>query len=258
MFVLPFSASAASFNTDLQYGSTGTQVTQLQEFLTDQGVYSGPITGNFFSLTLAGVKAFQRGESVQPVSGYFGPITRGVANDILSKQAPDTEGSAATTTPAVDLHTNTTPVQQTTCRQVYYGMFNGYPMYMPQCNEAPVQSVSTPTQMTNTQTAPAPTPGEEAPAPLITDYSLELVCRGRLGESNDSVLVKVTTSEDAIVSFTTNDLLYKSSVAAEDHEFTVKTPVNWHSFSLYASGSTKTDSKTGNLPSYGDQPFCQS
>jgi peptidoglycan hydrolase-like protein with peptidoglycan-binding domain len=59
-------------------------VTELQEFLTNQGVYSGPITGNFYSLTLVGVKAFQERENISPVAGYFGPLTRTRANELLS------------------------------------------------------------------------------------------------------------------------------------------------------------------------------
>lgn len=94
----------AQFDNNLYYGLTGnTDVTQLQEFLTAQGVYHGPITGNFFSLTLAGVKAFQTAESITPISGYFGPISRATANTILTSQITSDEENAATTTEPVDL-----------------------------------------------------------------------------------------------------------------------------------------------------------
>ena len=83
---LPFLASA-SFDKDLYYGIQGdSQVKELQEFLTDQGLYSGPITGNFFSLTLIAVKKFQTAKYILPVSGYFGPLTRGKANAVLSAE----------------------------------------------------------------------------------------------------------------------------------------------------------------------------
>ena len=100
--------SFASFDKNLYYGIRGSSdVQELQEFLTDQGVYTGPITGNFFSLTLKGVKAFQTRESISPISGYFGPISRGKANIILASETlnglTDESGtpiSPATTSPS--------------------------------------------------------------------------------------------------------------------------------------------------------------
>lgn len=89
VFVLP--TSAAEFNSNLKFGSKGAEVTKLQEFLTEQGVYSGPITGNFFSLTLKAVKAFQLREEITPVSGFFGTLTRTRANAILDTQLVESE-----------------------------------------------------------------------------------------------------------------------------------------------------------------------
>ncbi len=44
-------ASTTEFDTNLSYGITGSQDVQaLQEFLTVHGYYTGPITGNFYSL----------------------------------------------------------------------------------------------------------------------------------------------------------------------------------------------------------------
>ena len=97
------SLAFASFDTDLHYGSTGQDVSALQEFLTQQSVYKGPTSGNFFSLTLAGVKAFQRAEGIKPVSGYVGPVTRGVINKIIAGQVSTSEGNATTTQTPVDL-----------------------------------------------------------------------------------------------------------------------------------------------------------
>jgi TolA-binding protein len=75
----------ASFDINLYYGlQNNNSVKELQEFLTDKGFYSGPITGNFFSLTIKGVKDFQNNENISPVSGFFGPLTRTRANEILS------------------------------------------------------------------------------------------------------------------------------------------------------------------------------
>src|SRR5437016_948389 len=90
-FLLLVSVSVARadnlFTKDLYFGIQGdSEVNKLQEFLTDQGVYLGPITGNFFSLTRKGVQQFQVREGVTPAAGYFGPVTRTKANNILSQQ----------------------------------------------------------------------------------------------------------------------------------------------------------------------------
>lgn len=81
------------------------QVSQLQEFLTAEGHYSGPITGNFFSLTLAGVKTFQTANEISPVSGYFGPLSRAKANSILS-EITDEAGEIFETPTTTDSVTN--------------------------------------------------------------------------------------------------------------------------------------------------------
>lgn len=104
LLIVPMSAFAA-FDTNLKYGSKGETVKELQEFLTDQGFYSGGVTGNFYSLTLAGVKKFQTSHNL-PATGYFGPMSRGVANQILASAIQDTETAeivetGATTTPVV-------------------------------------------------------------------------------------------------------------------------------------------------------------
>lgn len=83
IFLLPC-LSLAAFNVDLKYGSTGSEVTELQEFLTDRGYYFGPITGNFYSLTRSAVKKFQEVNDISPAYGYFGPLTRNKINEILS------------------------------------------------------------------------------------------------------------------------------------------------------------------------------
>lgn len=100
--VLPAKADTVAFNSNLYYGLTNNQdVQQLQEFLTAQGDYSGPITGNFYSLTLVGVKRFQTDNGINPVSGYFGVLSRGVANGILA---------ASVSAPTVEVGTSTSEV----------------------------------------------------------------------------------------------------------------------------------------------------
>lgn len=90
-----------SFENNLFYGITNSiEVQSLQEFLTIQGNYTGPITGNFYSLTLAAVKKFQ-GENRLPTTGYFGILSRGVANDILDASISAPIEESGTTTPPV-------------------------------------------------------------------------------------------------------------------------------------------------------------
>lgn len=85
----PFSSLAASFEHDLFYGILNDQdVTRLQEFLTDKGVYSGPVTGNFLSLTRSGVKKFQEREGIDPALGYFGRKTRARVNALMAAVSP--------------------------------------------------------------------------------------------------------------------------------------------------------------------------
>lgn len=85
--LLPVSAADVFIN-DLSYGlQNNADVLKLQEFLTVEGLYSGPMTGNFYSLTLQGVKKFQSRENISPISGYFGPLSRGKANGLIGANA---------------------------------------------------------------------------------------------------------------------------------------------------------------------------
>lgn len=88
------STNAAEFNTNLKFGSKGADVVKLQEFLAEQNLYSGPITGNFFSLTLKAVKALQTREAISPVSGFFGNLTRAKVNEILDSQLVESESES--------------------------------------------------------------------------------------------------------------------------------------------------------------------
>lgn len=84
-----------AFVTDLFYGSTGTDVAALQDFLTDQEVYSGPISGNFYSLTQSAVRRFQAAQNIQPSTGYFGPKTRAVVNAMVQIPIDENDENAA-------------------------------------------------------------------------------------------------------------------------------------------------------------------
>lgn len=91
----------ASFDGNLYYGlQNNNGVKELQEFLTGERVYSGPVTGNFFSLTLKAVKDFQKKEGITPVSGFFGPLTRQKANEILGRIIESSNQKEAATIPS--------------------------------------------------------------------------------------------------------------------------------------------------------------
>jgi hypothetical protein len=69
-------SSSCPFTMDLQMGSTGAQVTALQNALKSNGYMTANATGLFGSLTKAGVIAWQKAKGVTPASGYFGAISR--------------------------------------------------------------------------------------------------------------------------------------------------------------------------------------
>ncbi len=135
----------ASFDTNLKYGSKGDEVRELQEFLTDQGVYSGPITGNFYTLTLKAVKVFQARENITPVSGFFGPLTRTRANAVLSVDLAESVKEEQLTPPTVP--------------PVVTQPANPAPTPAPVLNPAPQP---TPTVPTTPQPTPAPVPISKA------------------------------------------------------------------------------------------------
>lgn len=75
----------ASFDTSLKYGSRGDAVSELQDFLTDQNVYTGKVDGKFGLGTFKAVKAFQTANSLS-VDGYFGKASREAAQTLLAAE----------------------------------------------------------------------------------------------------------------------------------------------------------------------------
>ena len=77
-------ANAAIIGGELSVGSTGSQVTQLQQFLaTNPKIYpSGDVTGYFGPLTKAAVTQFQVAYGIDQV-GQVGPITSAKINNIM-------------------------------------------------------------------------------------------------------------------------------------------------------------------------------
>lgn len=100
-----FQPSASAPGVDLQRGSTGAAVKQLQDdlvklgYMTQAQVNTGP--GTFGPQTEAAVKRFQ-GDHGVPQTGYYGPMTRAAMNQALGAQGnkppadppPSTSGSA--------------------------------------------------------------------------------------------------------------------------------------------------------------------
>ena len=90
-------AASDLFERNLYFGLRGDpDVVRLQEFLTTEGFYSGPQNGNFYAFTKEGVKTYQKVNHIEPASGYFGPITRGLINNklrIINAERPATNKS---------------------------------------------------------------------------------------------------------------------------------------------------------------------
>ena len=83
------SSSCYVFTKGLAMGSTGSDVTALQNLLTADGYYSGPITGYYGSMTTAAVKKFQAANGIEQV-GIVGPKTRAALNACGTPPAPTT------------------------------------------------------------------------------------------------------------------------------------------------------------------------
>jgi len=84
----------ASIDTNLYYGiQNKPAVQELQEFLIDKGFLTVTATGNFYSLTLKAVKAYQNSTGL-PKTGYVGVLTRKAMNDELVANLKDSNTQA--------------------------------------------------------------------------------------------------------------------------------------------------------------------
>jgi peptidoglycan hydrolase-like protein with peptidoglycan-binding domain len=93
------SSAAVMFNADLTIGSTGSDVTALQNWLIAKG-YSIPAgaTGYFGAQTQAAVAAYQAANGITPAAGYFGPITRAKVNASAGTSTGTGTGTGSTGT----------------------------------------------------------------------------------------------------------------------------------------------------------------
>ncbi len=90
------STVSVTFTRDLTVGSTGSDVTALQNWLASKSYFSGTATGYFGPITKAAVAAYQAANGIAPAAGYFGPVTRAKVN-----------GSVTTTTTTTTTTTST-------------------------------------------------------------------------------------------------------------------------------------------------------
>lgn len=71
----------ASFNRDLTIGSSGADVTALQNWLISKGfAIAAGATGYFGGQTQAALAKYQASVGITPAAGYFGPMTRAKVN----------------------------------------------------------------------------------------------------------------------------------------------------------------------------------
>jgi peptidoglycan hydrolase-like protein with peptidoglycan-binding domain len=98
------SLASAGIDSNLKYGMKSSEVSELQDFLTDKGFLTTSPSGFFGLLTLKAVKAYQSSESL-PSSGFVGQMTRAKINESLLKDTlSSTEAEVqevGTTTPVV-------------------------------------------------------------------------------------------------------------------------------------------------------------
>ncbi|MFZ3043756.1 MAG: peptidoglycan-binding domain-containing protein [Minisyncoccia bacterium] len=92
-------SSSYTFTRDLTVGSTGADVTALQNALKAAGYMSANATGYFGALTKAGVAAWQTATGISPAAGYFGPKSRAAWN--LGGGSSTTTTTTTTTTGTV-------------------------------------------------------------------------------------------------------------------------------------------------------------
>jgi peptidoglycan hydrolase-like protein with peptidoglycan-binding domain len=100
--------------SQLQFGNSGSAVTQLQNRLSALGFYQGPITGFYNELTEAGVRDFQRSRRLS-VNGIADPTTLAALQDNL--------GSHSTT--ILQRGSQGTAVSQLQNRLRAVGVYNG-------------------------------------------------------------------------------------------------------------------------------------
>lgn len=79
-FSVGFNPPKYTFNDNLYLGLINNDgVRALQRLLTAEKIYFGPINGNFFQMTLAAVKKYQKNTGIKN-TGFVGQLTRTILN----------------------------------------------------------------------------------------------------------------------------------------------------------------------------------
>jgi peptidoglycan hydrolase-like protein with peptidoglycan-binding domain len=93
----PSTPAAVTFTSNLTVGSTGAEVTALQNFLIGKG-YKTLATGYFGPMTKAALAAYQTAKGITPAAGYFGPLTRASVNGEAAVTTTTTTTTTGVTT----------------------------------------------------------------------------------------------------------------------------------------------------------------
>ncbi len=119
------------FTSDLTIGSTGSEVTALQQWLVQKGYLTMPAGvayGYFGTLTQSALAKYQAEAGISPAAGYFGPITRAKVNAAAGTTTGGTTtggtttgGSTGITTPGVEGTLTVTSSNSGVASTVYEG-----------------------------------------------------------------------------------------------------------------------------------------
>jgi len=104
-------AGAETFANNLTFGSRGTEVVALQQFLVSKGFLEMPIGvpyGYFGPLTRGAVARWQASSGIAPAVGYFGPISRSAIATQMSP-AGSSISTTSTSSPAISVSSGFVP-----------------------------------------------------------------------------------------------------------------------------------------------------
>lgn len=92
--------ASVMFTSDLTIGSTGSEVTALQQWLVTKGYLvmpAGAAYGYFGNLTKMALAKYQAEAGISPAAGYFGPMTRAKVNAMAGTTTGGTTTGGTTT-----------------------------------------------------------------------------------------------------------------------------------------------------------------
>lgn len=224
--MVPSISQAASFENNLTYGAKNNDdVRELQEFLKDQKLFTGPITGNYFSLTRSAVIRFQQKNGVKPANGQFTTSTRLAAQKFMDLEQdvtePVSEPSAYLDYPVGTTLQSSAPVvggqtfdqtlnTQTTPTIIYY------PVFVPQTE--PTTTIQPQTSSTEVSSTPVVEGPKDTVAPKIVDLKYTKYGQGGISWSKQNVVnscsncIVLTFDEPTTVSLSYLPWVYDGSI----------------------------------------------